>query len=541
MAFTPIDFAILFVYMIAVTALGSWLGRHQKNTRDYFLGDRNLPWGAVCFSVVATETSTLTFISIPGLAYLTNLNFLQLAIGYILGRIVISFVLLPAYYRGELSTAYEFLGQRYGLDMRKFSSVIFQITRLLADGVRLFATAIPLSIITGWNFPVSIAVIGVFTIFYTYFGGIRAVVWIDVLQMGIYLGGSIIAGVYLLHLLPHGWSDVVAAARPENKFQFIYFGFEKGWKEFFTINYTLITSIIGGAFLSMASHGTDQLIVQRLLTCNNLKSSQKALITSGVIVFFQFALFLVIGLMMYAFYHGQPIGPGSHFLSRSDQLFPKFIVEVLPPGLSGVIIAGVFAAAMSTLSGSLNSLASSSMLDLYKSRFGKNNSPKRDLLISRIFTAVWGVIFIGGALFFTDMNNPVVELGLGIASFTYGGLLGVFFLGIFSPKTKEVTALIAQWTSIYFMTWVIGVTGTVQHVIIGLNVLAFLWIFMKTESRRYQVALLILIVSITVLLRSVEPIHFAWPWYVFIGSFVTLVVGLILTHFVQSKSEKILN
>ncbi len=538
MAFTPVDFTILFVYMVLVTILGSYLGRHQKDTRDYFLGDRNLPWGAVCFSVVATETSTLTFISIPGIAYLTNLNFLQLALGYILGRVIISFVLLPAYYRGELSTAYEFLGQRYGMNIRKFSSVVFQITRLLADGVRLFATAIPLSIITGWSFPVSIVVIGVFTIIYTYIGGIRAVVWIDVLQMAIYLGGAIIAGIYLLNLLPNGWNDVLAAARPENKFQFIYLGFEKGWKEFFTINYTLVTSIIGGAFLSMASHGTDQLIVQRLLTCNNLKSSQKALITSGIIVFFQFALFLVIGLMMYAYYHGQPIGPGSSFLTRSDQLFPKFIVEVLPPGLSGVIIAGVFAAAMSTLSGSLNSLASSSMLDLYKSRFGKNNSPKRDLLISRLFTAIWGVIFIGGALLFTDMNNPVVELGLGIASFTYGGLLGVFFLGIFSKKTSEITALIAQWASIYFMIWVVGVTGTVQHVIIGINVLAFLWIFMKTQSRRYQIALLILIVTITTLLRSVEPIRFAWPWYVFIGSFATMFVGLILTYFVQEKNAK---
>lgn len=533
MAFTPIDFAILLVYMVGVTILGSYFGKSQKNTQDYFLGDRNLPWGAVCFSVVATETSTLTFISIPGIAYLTNLNFLQLALGYIIGRVIISFVLLPAYYRGELSTAYEFLGQRYGLNIRKFSSVIFQITRLLADGVRLFATAIPLSIITGWSYPVSIAMIGIFTIIYTYFGGIRAVVWIDVLQMVIYLGGAIIAGIYLLKLLPHGWSDVLAAAAKENKFQFIYLGFEKGWKEFFTINYTFITSIIGGAFLSMASHGTDQLIVQRLLTCNNLKNSQKALITSGIIVFFQFALFLLIGLMMYAFYHGQPIGPGSEFLTRSDQLFPKFIVEVLPPGLSGVIIAGVFAAAMSTLSGSLNSLASSSMLDLYKSRFGKDNSPKKDLLISRIFTALWGLIFIGGALLFTDMNNPVVELGLGIASFTYGGLLGVFFLGIFSKKTNEISAIIAQWASIYFMTWIIGVSGTLQHVIIGLNLLAFIWIFMKTPNRKYQVAMLILLVGITYLIQMVAPIRFAWPWYVFIGMLVTLLVGISLTFFAQ--------
>jgi SSS family solute:Na+ symporter len=420
MGFNPLEYGILFGYLIGVTVLGSWFGKFQKDTRDYFLGDRNLPWSAVCFSVVATETSTLTFISIPGVAYLTNLNFLQLTFGYLIGRIIISFVFLPAYYKGELSTAYEFLGNRFGLRMRNFSSVIFQITRLLADGVRLFATAIPLSVITGWSYPVSIAIIGILTIIYTYFGGIRAVVWIDVIQMVIYLGGAIIAGIFLLNNLPGGWQDMIAVARPENKFQLFNFSFGSSWKEFFTGGYNFITSIIGGMFLSMASHGTDQLIVQRLLTCNNLKNSQKALITSGVLVIFQFALFLVLGLMLYAFFQGQSVGQGSGFVTSSDEIFPKFIVEALPAGLSGIIIAGVFAAAMSTLSGSLNSLASSSMLDIYKSRFGKNNTPQKDLFISRIITTIWGIVFIGGAMLFKDKNNPVVELGLAIASFTYG-------------------------------------------------------------------------------------------------------------------------
>jgi len=296
MGFTPLDYGILFLYLIGVTIFGSWFGKYQKDTRDYFLGDRNLPWGAVCFSVVATETSTLTFISIPGIAYLTNLNFLQLTFGYLIGRIIISFVFLPAYYKGELSTAYEFLGNRFGLRMRNFSSVIFLITRLLADGVRLFATAIPLSVITGWSYPVSIAVIGILTIIYTYLGGIRAVVWIDVIQMVIYLGGAIIAGIFLLNSLSGGWQDVFTPARLGDKFQIINLSFGHSLTEFFTGGYNFIASILGGMFLSMASHGTDQLIVQRLLTCNNLKSSQKALITSGILVIFQFALFLGIAV-----------------------------------------------------------------------------------------------------------------------------------------------------------------------------------------------------------------------------------------------------
>jgi SSS family solute:Na+ symporter len=535
MGFTPLDYGILLFYLIGVTILGSWFGKYQKNTRDYFLGDRNLPWGAVCFSVVATETSTLTFISIPGIAYLTNLNFLQLTFGYLIGRIIISFVFLPAYYRGELSTAYEFLGNRFGLRMRNFSSVIFQLTRLLADGVRLFATAIPLSIITGWSYPVSIAVIGILTIIYTYFGGIRAVVWIDVIQMVVYLGGAIVAGIFLLNHFPGGWQDVIAVVGPEHKFQIFNFDFGKSWTEFFTGGYNFIASILGGMFLSMASHGTDQLIVQRLLTCNNLKNSQKALITSGVLVIFQFALFLVIGLMLYAFYQGQAVGQGSDFVVSSDEIFPKFIVEALPSGLSGIIIAGVFAAAMSTLSGSLNSLASSSMLDIYKSRFGKNNTPKQDLLISRIITAVWGIIFMGGAMIFTDKKNPVVELGLAIASFTYGGLLGTFLIGVFFKRVRENAALIAQWSTILFMTWVINVPMIAKYVIVGINLLAFIWIFIKLYDRREQIIMTVILVITVSLVRYVEPIKFFWPWYVFIGCVVTILVGLAISQLTKSS------
>jgi SSS family solute:Na+ symporter len=442
---------------------------------------------------------------------------------------------LPAYYRGELSTAYEFLGNRFGLRMRNFSSVIFQLTRLLADGVRLFATAIPLSIITGWSYPVSIAVIGILTIIYTYLGGIRAVVWIDVIQMVVYVGGAIIAGIFLLNHFPGGWQDVTAAIRPEHKFQIFNFAFGKSWTEFFTGGYNFIASLLGGMFLSMASHGTDQLIVQRLLTCNNLKNSQKALITSGVLVIFQFAMFLVIGLMLYAFYQGQVVGQGSDFVASSDEIFPKFIVEALPSGLSGIIIAGIFAAAMSSLSGSLNSLASSSMLDIYKSRFGKNNTPKQDLLISRIMTAAWGIIFIGGAMIFTDKKNPVVELGLAIASFTYGGLLGTFLMGVFFRQVRENAALIAQWSAILFMTWVIDVPMIVKYVIAGINVLAFIWIFIKLYDRREQIMMTILLVILVSLIRYVTPIKFFWPWYVFVGCVVKIVVGLVISRLTKSS------
>ncbi|MBD3290380.1 sodium/solute symporter [candidate division KSB1 bacterium] len=538
MGFTALDFAVVLIYLAGVTIFGSWLGKLQKDTKDYFLGDRRLPWAAVSFSVVATETSTLTFISIPGLAYVTNLNFLQLTFGYLIGRIIISFVLLPAYYKGEMYTAYTFLGRRFGPHIRNFASIVFQITRLLADGVRLFATAIPLSVITGWSYPVSIAVIGILTIIYTYIGGIKAVVWIDVIQMFIYLGGAIIAAVFILHNLPGGWSEAISATVPSDKFQIFNWGFENGLKEFFRINYTFIGGILGGAFLSMASHGTDQLIVQRLLSCKSLRDSQKALISSGVLVIIQFALFLVVGLLLFAYYGGRFVGQGSSFLTSSDQLFPLFIVEALPPGLSGVIIAGVFAAAMSTLSGSLNSLASSSMLDLYKSYFGKENTPQKDLLISRIFTAIWGVIFIGGAMLFKDQSNPVVELGLGIASFTYGGLLGAFFLGVFFKRVRENAALIAMWSTIFFMTWIVGIQGIAQHVIIAINLLAFVWLFFKTDSKKEHISLVILLVFIVTIIREIPPVRFAWPWYVLTGSVITMTLGVLLDLFINRKKRQ---
>ena len=194
-AITSLDLVVIAGYLLMVTAWGAWLGRGQKGGTDYFLGNRELPWGAVMLSVVATETSTLTFLSIPGVAYLGTLTFLQLTIGYLVGRAVVSVLLLPAYYRGELTTAYALLETRFGVGVRRFTSGIFMVTRLLADSVRLFATAIPLALITGWPYPVSIAVIGALTLVYTYFGGIKAVVWVDALQMVLYLVGAVLAAM----------------------------------------------------------------------------------------------------------------------------------------------------------------------------------------------------------------------------------------------------------------------------------------------------------------------------------------------------------
>lgn len=472
-----VDYVIIVVFLIGTAVFGILSGGKQKTVKDYFLGSKTIPWWAVCFSIVAAETSTLTFISIPGLAYLTNLNFLQVTFGYLLGRIIVAIVFLPAYSKGELKTAYTFLENRFGGKTRSFASVVFLFTRTAADGVRLFATAIPLKLMLDINYPLAIAIIAVITLLYTYTGGMKGVIWVDVMLMFIYLGGALISVFYLVQLLPQGWESVTASAVSENKFSIINLGFEGGLSGFFSQPYTLLGGIIGGAFLSMASHGTDQLIVQRLLSTKSLKDGQKAIIGSGIIVIIQFAIFLLVGVMLYAFYGVIDL--------KSDEIFPMFIINVLPSGISGLIIAGLFAAAMSTLAGSMSSLASSTMHDLYLPFAGKNIDENKQLRVSRMFTIFWAGMLVIAAIFFMETSHAVVEIALSIASFTYGGLLGTFLLGIVNKKAKQEDALAGFVAGIFIMVSVIS-------------------------------------------LKLV-----AWTWFTFVGVAATLLIGSILNKLTE--------
>lgn len=460
-----LDYSIIALYLIAIAAFGIISGGKQRSVKDYFLGSKVVPWWAVCFSIVAAETSTLTFISIPGLAYLTNLNFLQVTFGYLIGRIIVAFVFLPAYAKGDLKTAYTYLEDRFGGKTRSFASIVFLLTRIAADGVRLFATAIPLKLMIGISYPEAIILIALVALIYTYTGGVKGVIWVDVIQMFTYIGGAVIAGIFLLNLIPGGWDSIYKAASDAGKFSVLNLGFENGISGFFSQPYTLIGGILGGAFLSMASHGTDQLIVQRLLATKTLKDSQKAIIGSGVIIIFQFAIFLIVGVMLYAYYGEMSIKP--------DTVFPKFIIEAMPAGLFGLIIAGLFAAALSTLAGSISSLSSSAMMDLYTPLFGKNKNDAAQLRISRLFSIMWALMLVGSALFFMNTSQAVVELALSIASFTYGGLLGTFLLGLLVKRAGQREALAGFSAGIIVMiaiislklvawTWftIIGVTAT---------------------------------------------------------------------------------
>ena len=449
-----VDYVIIAAYLIGVAIFGAIKGGKQKSSHDYFLGAKSVPWWAVCFSIVAAETSTLTFISIPGLAYLTNLNFLQVTFGYLIGRIIIALYFLPAYYKGDLTTAYEFLENRFGSKTRSLSSIVFIFTRMAADGVRLFATAIPLKLMLDISYPTAIIIIAIIALTYTYMGGVKGVIWVDVIQMVIYLGGAAIAlGFLILNFLPEGFNSIISASQADNKMQFINWGFSGGIKEFFTDPYTLFGGLLGGAFLSMASHGTDQLIVQRLLTIKSLKESRKAIVGSGLLVIIQFAIFLFAGLALYAYYGTYELNTLG--ISKSDEIFPLFIINKLPVGISGIIIAGLFAAALSTLAGSMSALASSTMLDLYKPFSGINDTIK-ELKISRYFTIMWAVLLVGSAFFFMSSSQTVVELALSIASFTYGGLLGTFILGLINKKATQEDALAGFIGGIFIMITVIS-------------------------------------------------------------------------------------
>ena len=492
--FTALDFGVLVLYLIGTTLLGVWLGRSQKSARDYFVADRAIPWWAILFSVVATETSALTFISIPGLAYLGDLGFLQIALGYLVGRVVIAYTLLPRYYEGELVTAYALLERRFGLATRRFASIVFMVTRTFGDSVRIFATAIPIALIIGpivepeLARPLSILILGAFTLVYTYHGGMRAVVWTDVVQTFVYLLGGVAAMWLIGDGVAGGWGAIVDRASEAGKLRMLDGSFD------ISRPHTIWAGLLGGAFLSMASHGADQLIVQRLLAASSLRESRAALIGSGVAIIVQFALFLVIGIGLWAFYDAQSF-------PSPDAIFPRFIVDVMPPGLTGLVVAAILAAAMSTISGALNSLSAATTHDIYLPLTGRSADEPGMLRVGKLFVVLWAVVLLGGALLYRDQGTPVVVIALSIASFTYGGLLGAFFLGILWRRAVQRDAILGMAVGIAVMTFIVF-------------------------ARQLSAAIPPLAPS----LAGVGRI--AWPWYVFIGTTITFVTGLLssFTH-----------
>ncbi|MGH7699805.1 MAG: sodium:solute symporter [Gemmatimonadales bacterium] len=480
------DVVVVVAYFGAVVATGLLLAGRQRDAADYFLGRRGLPWWAIMFSIVATETSALTIISVPGLAARGDLTFLQLAFGYLIGRIGVAIVLLPGYFEGAQDTAYQRLEQRFGALARRVASAAFLATRALADSVRVFATAIPLALILWPGAPITpahlawgILAVGLVTVVYTWVGGLRAVVWVDVVQLGVYLIGGLATLVVALDLA--GGVARLADAWDAGKLATFDFRFS------LSVTHTFWGGIIGGALLSAASHGTDHLMVQRLLAARDLRDAKKALVGSGLFVIAQFALFLLVGTSLW-------LAGGDDGVMRSDAIYPAFAVTRLPAGLAGLVVASILAAAMSTIASSLNSLASASTHDFYATLTGRRDS-EHLLKVGRAMTLGWAAILVGGALLFRSEETPVVLVALSIASITYGGLLGTYLLGGLWARARQRDVIVA--------------------IAVGLAIMIPIVFARRLAPPLGQPDLLVTLGKL------------AWPWYVPLGTAVTVAVGML--------------
>ena len=478
-----LDLAVIVVYLLSTLGLGLWLARGQRSSSDYFLGARDLPAWSVLLSIVATETSALTVISIPGIGARGDLTFLQLAFGYCIGRLAVAAWLLPGYFTGQQETAYQRLERRFGPGTRKLVSATFLITRFLGDGVRIFAGAIPLALVTGWSVSVAIIVMGLVTLAYTWAGGLKAVIWADVIQLVVYVAGGVVA-LWLAWSLGGGAERALGLAADAGRLRVLNLTVN------FTDTYTLLGGLVGGAMLSAASHGTDQLIVQRLLATRSLRDARVALAGSGVVIVFQFLLFLLVGSAIWA----AGLAPAD---MAPDSIFPRFIVEHMPAGLRGLVIAGILAAAMSTISSSINALASSVTYDFYAGVTGRSDQAHL-LKVGKIVTVVWGLGLTAGALGFvamtTRMNTPVVVLALSIASITYGALLGTYLLAGRWPRATGRDVVVATLVTMAVMLVVVFARPIV-------------------ESGH---------------LSWLEPVgRLAWPWYVPLGTTLAFLTGVV--------------
>ena len=453
-----IDLFIILIFLAGFSIYGIYQSRFNKSSEDYFLGGRNLPWPVAMLSIVATETSVLTFISVPGLAYRDDWFFLQLAIGYIIGRVIVSLFLLPQYFKSGVNSIYEIIGHKFGPEIQKVASGVFLITRVLADGVRFLATAVVVQVITGWSLTLAVLVIGAVTLIYTLSGGIKTVVWVDSIQFILYLFGGVASIFILLNYIDQSLFEAISALSGQGKLDIF------NWKgDLLREPYLFISALLGGALLSFSSHGVDYMMVQRVLGTKDLDSAKKAMIGSGIFVFIQFGVFLLAGSLIFVLMGGVEL--------ERDREFTSFIVNYLPIGLKGVLLAGVLSAAMSTLSSSINSLASSTVTDW----LGGNQSIQK----SQIISLIWGLVLIGIALLFDESDSAIVIVGLKIASFTYGGLLGLFLLSKINRKFHPislVTGLIASFLIVFYLnqigiawTWFIGVAVvvnfTVTHIV----------------------------------------------------------------------------
>jgi SSS family transporter len=488
----PLDLVLIVVYLVGITLFGlrfrSSKEPNARSLRSYFLADQSIPWWAIALSIVSAETSTLTIISIPGVAFAGDFGFLQIVIGYMLGRVVVALIFLPKYFQGEMLTAYQLIDRRFGHTLHKVTAGLFLLTRAAAEGVRVFAVSIVVGIAIGTRDVLSIGIITALTLLYTFEGGMAAVIWTDVVQMLIYIGGTVVAIATLGTHVPGGWAQIHAVAAGAGKFHLFHFALN------LSETYTFWAGVLGGTFLTMASHGTDQLMVQRMLAARNLRESRIALLSSGAVIFLQFSLFLLIGAGLYVFYGLHPT-----VFASGDRIFPTFIVREMPIGIAGLLVAAILAAAMSNLSAALNSLSSTTVVDFYMHWRPEANDRER-MMISRSSTVMWAFVLFAVAVYSVHAGGKghVVEVGLSIASVAYGALLGVFLLGTLTRYATQ--------------------TGAIVGMICGFALNLLLWLHPSPIA-----------------LGPLTVPHVAFTWYVLIGSIVTFAIGSVASVVFPTK------
>jgi SSS family transporter len=491
----PFDLGLIVVYLIGITLFGlrfrSKKDSNARSLRSYFLADQTIPWWAIALSIVSAETSTLTIISIPGVAFAGDFGFLQIVIGYMIGRVVVAMIFLPKYFQGQMLTAYQLIDQRFGHTLHKVTAGLFLLTRAAAEGVRVFAVSIVVGIAIGTRDVLSIGIISALTLLYTFEGGMAAVIWTDVVQMIIYIGGTMVAIFTLGTHVPGGWSQIHEVAAAAGKFRLFHFALN------LTQSYTFWAGVLGGTFLTMASHGTDQLMVQRMLAARNLRESRLALLSSGAVIFLQFTLFLLIGAGLYVFYGLHPT-----VFASADRIFPTFIVREMPIGVAGLLVAAILAAAMSNLSAALNSLSSTTVVDFYM-HWRPEADDRERMMISRASTVAWALVLFGVAVYsvFAGGKGHVVEVGLSIASVAYGALLGVFLLGTLTRYATQAGAIVGM--------------------ICGFALNLLLWLD-----------------TAPIKIGPITVPHIAFTWYVLIGSIVTFAVGTLASFLLPGSRTK---
>ncbi|HAC91673.1 MAG TPA: transporter [Planctomycetaceae bacterium] len=495
-----VDVIVLLASIAVVLWIGIRTGKGNQTADDYMFGGRNLPWWAILGSIVATETSTATVLSIPGFGFgPVGLKFLQLAMGYIVGRLLVVTILLPLFFKGQLSSAYHVLRDRFGQRSTHAASLLFLVTRNLGDGLRLFLAALVLNKLLGWDFYLCALTTGAITMLYTYVGGMRSVVWNDCIQLLIYMSGGLATIILLTMKIDGGWATILEFAQQNNKLQVIQAvpAAGQGWLQWLlTSPYTIWVGVLGGATLTLGTHGTDQMMIQRYLSARSQTDAGKAVVISSLVVFIQFAIFLFVGIQLACFY--QQSEPALQF-AKPDEVYVHFLVNHFPynTGMTGLMLAAILAAAMSTLSSSLNSSATAVINDFYLPACKAVPSHRKLLLITQVLTLLFGVVQVTVGILAARLSEQVVSSALAIAGYSSGLLLGMFFLGIATRRVGQTEALVGA--------------------VFGLCVL--------------------LLVQFVMPIMAGQEWKIAWPWYSLIGASATILFAIALSYVVPNSKQ----